>query len=59
MNGERMKKDNKGGPTPEVDTEMRPHYDFRGGVRGTHAAQYAAGTNLVLLDDDVAGAVAV
>jgi len=34
--------------------EILPEYDFRGGVRGKYAAQYAAGTNLVLLDPDVA-----
>jgi hypothetical protein len=33
---------------------MRDHYDFPGGVRGKHAAQYAAGSNVVRLDDDVA-----
>jgi len=33
---------------------MRPEYDFSGGVRGKHAAKFAAGTNLVLLDPDVA-----
>jgi hypothetical protein len=37
-----------------ADKEMRDHYDFRGGVRGKHAAQYAAGSNVVRLDDDVA-----
>jgi hypothetical protein len=31
-------------------------YDFRGGVRGKYAARYAAGTNVVLLDADVAQA---
>lgn len=37
--------------------EMRPAYDLapllRGGVKGKHAAAYAAGTNLVLLDPEV------
>lgn len=33
---------------------MRPEYDFGGGVRGKHAARYAAGTNIVVLDPDVA-----
>ncbi|HZS62593.1 MAG TPA: hypothetical protein VFA43_25255 [Gemmatimonadaceae bacterium] len=40
--------------TTSPDDEMRDHYDFRGGVRGKHAAQFAAGTNVVRLDDDVA-----
>ena len=33
---------------------MRPEYDFSKGVRGKHAARYAKGTNLVLLEPDVA-----
>lgn len=37
----------------EVDT-MRPEYDFSKGVRGVTAARYAQGTNVVLLDPDVA-----
>ena len=34
--------------------DMRDHYDFRGGVRGKYAARYAEGTNVVVLDPDVA-----
>ena len=37
----------------DVDT-MRPEYDFSKGVRGDTAARYAEGTNVVLLDPDVA-----
>jgi hypothetical protein len=33
---------------------MRAEYDFRGGVRGKYAARFAAGTNIVVLDPDVA-----
>jgi hypothetical protein len=33
---------------------MRPEYDFRNGVRGKYAERYARGTNVVLLDPDVA-----
>ena len=39
--------------------DMLPEYDFasmKGGVRGKYAAQYRAGTNLVLLDPEVAEA---
>jgi hypothetical protein len=36
--------------------EMRPEYDFTGAVRGKYAARFAAGTNLVALDPDVAEA---
>lgn len=39
----------------EPDT-MRPEYDFRGGVRGKYAKRYAEGTNVVVLDPDVAAA---
>jgi len=41
-----MKKDN--------DPDMLPEYDFRGGVRGKYAERYAAGTNLMPLEPDVA-----
>ena len=33
---------------------MRPEYDFSNAVRGVTAARYAQGTNVVLLDPDVA-----
>ena len=36
------------------DDEMRPEYDLRGGVRGKYYKQYMEGTNIVLLDPDVA-----
>ena len=42
----------------ESDDELRPEYDLRkllkGGVRGKYAERYRAGTNLVLLEPDVA-----
>ena len=34
--------------------EMRPEYDIRGGVRGKYYERYQQGTNLVLLEPDVA-----
>jgi hypothetical protein len=37
---------------PKAD--LRPEYDFSTGVRGRHHAQYQEGTNVVLLDSDVA-----
>lgn len=33
---------------------MREEYDFSGGVRGKHYKAYREGTNLVLLEPDVA-----
>ena len=36
------------------EPDMRAEYDFRGGVRGKYAARYAEGTNVVLLEPDVA-----
>lgn len=39
--------------------ELRPEYDFgqlQGRVRGKYAERYRAGTNLVLLEPDVAAA---
>lgn len=43
----------------EMEDELRPEYDFaqmKGGVRGKYIEQYRSGTNLVLLDPDVAQA---
>jgi hypothetical protein len=36
------------------DDEMRPEYDFSGGVRGKHHEAYRGGTNVVFLEPDVA-----
>jgi hypothetical protein len=36
------------------DDEILPEYSLAGGVRGKYAERYARGTNLVLLDPDVA-----
>jgi len=33
---------------------MRKEYDFAGGVRGKYADRFAEGTNLVVLDADIA-----
>ena len=38
---------------PDVD-EMKTEYDIRGGVRGKYYQRYRKGTNVVLLDSDVA-----
>lgn len=35
-------------------TAMRPEYDFSKAVRGKHHQAYRQGTNVVLLDPDVA-----
>jgi len=43
----------------EEEDELRPEYDFsqmKGGVRGKYVERYREGTNLVLLDPDVAAA---
>lgn len=46
--------------TNEMNDELRPEYDIKsllkGGVRGKYVKKYRAGTNLVLLDPDVAKA---
>ena len=36
-------------------SEMRAEYDFRKGVRGKYAKRFAEGSNVVVLDSDVAG----
>jgi hypothetical protein len=48
-----MKKLNKRKRSKERDT-LRAEYDFSKGVRGKHAAKYAEGTNVVILEPDVA-----
>jgi hypothetical protein len=43
----------------ELEDELRPEYDFSnmaGGVRGKYVERYRTGTNVVLLDPDVAKA---
>jgi hypothetical protein len=44
----------------EIADELRPEYDLKnllkGGTRGKYAERYRAGTNLVLLEPDVAKA---
>jgi hypothetical protein len=43
----------------EMDDELRPEYDLsqlKGKVRGKYVERYRAGTNLVLLEPDVAAA---
>ncbi len=36
------------------DPDMLDEYDFSGGVRGKYAKAYAEGTNVVVIDPDVA-----
>lgn len=36
------------------DPDMLEEYDFRGGIRGKYAKRYAEGTNVVVIDPDVA-----
>ena len=38
----------------QTGDEMRPEYDFSEGVRGKYAQRYADGSNVVVLDPDVA-----
>ncbi len=40
--------------SPQPNNDLRATYDFSKGVRGKHAAQYAAGTNVVVIEPDVA-----
>lgn len=42
-----------------LDDELRPEYDetvLKNGIRGKYAQRYQAGTNVVLLESDVAAA---
>jgi hypothetical protein len=47
-----------GKPTKKTqDSNMRGEYDFSAGVRGKYAKRYAEGTNVVVLDPDVAAKI--
>ena len=46
-----MKKNRK---VSESSDDMRPEYDFSGGVRGKYAQRFREGTNIIVLDPDVA-----
>ncbi|MFM7712837.1 MAG: hypothetical protein ACKO7A_08925 [Microcystis sp.] len=55
MSGGFMKMENN----HELEDDSRPEYDFskmQGGVRGKYVERYRTGTNIVLLDPDVAQA---
>ena len=41
-------------PEATVNDEMRPEYDFSGGVRGKYYEAYIKANNVVVLDPDVA-----
>jgi len=45
-----MKKDSQ----PKETDDLLPHYDFTGGERGKYAERFKQGSNLVLLEPDVA-----
>jgi hypothetical protein len=54
-----MEKNNSMKKGSEEDDDLRPEYDFRkleGHVRGKYVERYREGTNLVLLDPDIAAA---
>jgi hypothetical protein len=38
----------------DQDPDVREEYDFSDGVRGKYAARFAEGSNVVVLDPDVA-----
>jgi len=39
---------------PVRQPEMREEYDFSGGVRGKYSSRFAQGSNVIVLDPDVA-----
>jgi hypothetical protein len=48
MRGDHMKK------TDPQDSDMREEYDFSDGAKGKYATRFAEGSNVVVLDPDVA-----
>lgn len=55
-----MKNNNTKNQDSELNDELRPQYNLsellKGAVRGKYAERYKEGTNLILLDPDVAQA---
>jgi hypothetical protein len=41
-------------PHNTADADMAAEYDFSKGVRGKYAARYAAGSNIAVIDKDLA-----
>ena len=50
------KKPRASAPRRRREPEMRPEYDFSHGVRGKYAARLKPGSQIVVLDPDVAAA---
>ena len=46
----------KKAPSKRPSRDMRAEYDFSGGIRGKYVDRYRRGTNVVLLDPEVAEA---
>ena len=46
-----MKKNSK---QADSSDEMRPEYDFSQGIRGKYVQRFREGTNIIVLDPDVA-----
>ena len=46
----------KGRTSEKATPEMRAEYDFSGGVRGKYVERYRKGTNVVLIDPELAEA---
>jgi hypothetical protein len=44
------------GTEPKTDDEMRPEYDFSGGVRGKYYQAYQQANNIIILEPDVVAA---
>lgn len=47
-----MKKEKTSKARPQADGEMRPEYDFRGGVRGKHYQAYRRGHTVTIHKTD-------
>jgi hypothetical protein len=41
----------------EKEEKMRPEYDFSAGIRGKYVDRFRSGTNVILLEPDVAEAL--
>src|SRR2546422_7644344 len=52
QNGKYMKKEKASKARQQADEEMRPEYDFRGGVRGKHYQAYRRGHTVTIHKTD-------
>jgi hypothetical protein len=54
VQGEQQKKKGRNMKIMQKDPDMLEEYDFSTGIRGKYAKKYAEGTNVIVIEPDVA-----